>query len=82
MVEIKDQTTICGGFLLLFVLSQWEAMLPDSPLWYGEPNPVSKAVDYAKFRSRSHDAAIRVYDAAGNLIATHEHKGDFERSVE
>jgi hypothetical protein len=34
--------------------------------------------DYAKFRSRSHDAAIRVYDEAGNVIETHEHKGDFK----
>jgi hypothetical protein len=24
-------------------------------LWYGEPNAISNAVDYAKFRSRSHD---------------------------
>jgi hypothetical protein len=28
--------------------------------------------------SRSHDAAIRVYDEAGNVIETHEHKGDFK----
>jgi hypothetical protein len=35
-------------------------------LWYGEPNAISNAVDYAKFRSRSHDAVIRVYDGAGN----------------
>jgi hypothetical protein len=28
------------------------------------------------FYSRSHDAVIRVYDVAGNLIETHEHKGD------
>jgi hypothetical protein len=28
-------------------------------------------------RSRSHDAVIRVYDEAGNVIDTHEHKGDF-----
>jgi hypothetical protein len=27
--------------------------------------------------SRSHDAVIRVYDDAGNVIETHEHKGDF-----
>jgi hypothetical protein len=27
--------------------------------------------------SRSHDAVIRVYDAAGNVIETHEHAGDF-----
>ena len=46
-------------------------------LWYGEPNAVSNAVDHAKFRSRSHDAVIRVYDAAGNVIETHEQAGDF-----
>jgi hypothetical protein len=39
---------------------------------------VSDAIDYAKFRSRSHDAVIRVYDAAGNVIGVHEHKGDFK----
>jgi hypothetical protein len=27
--------------------------------------------------SRSHHAVIRVYDDAGNVIETHEHKGDF-----
>ena len=31
-----------------------------------------------KFCSRSHDAVIRVYDEGGNLIETHEHKGDFK----
>jgi hypothetical protein len=31
-----------------------------------------------KFFSRSHDAGIRVYDAAGNVIETHKHKGDFK----
>jgi hypothetical protein len=25
--------------------------------------------------SRSHDAAIRAYNQAGNIIETHEHKG-------
>jgi len=35
---------------------------------YGEPNAVSNAVDYAKFYSRSHDAVIRVYDDARNVI--------------
>jgi hypothetical protein len=49
-----------------------------SRLWFGEPNAASDAVDYAKFYSRSHDAVIRVYDAAGNVIETHEHKGDFK----
>jgi hypothetical protein len=28
--------------------------------------------------SRSHDAVIRVYDETGNVIETHEHKGDFK----
>jgi hypothetical protein len=37
--------------------------------------------NYAKFYSRSHDAVIRVYDAAGNVIDTHEHAGDFKRVV-
>jgi hypothetical protein len=31
-------------------------------------------------RSRSHDAVIRVYDDAGNMIETHEHKGDFKEA--
>ena len=52
--------------------------LPFGRLWYGEPNAISNAVDYAKFYSRSHDAVIRVYDEAGNVIETHEHAGDFK----
>jgi hypothetical protein len=28
--------------------------------------------------SRSPDAVIRVYDLTGNVIETHEHKGDFK----
>ena len=47
--------------------------LPFARLWYGEPNAVSNAIGYAKFRSRSHDAVIRVYDEAGNVVETHEH---------
>ena len=27
---------------------------------------------------RSHDAVIRVYDAAGNVIETHEQRGEFK----
>jgi hypothetical protein len=42
------------------------------------PNAMEYAVGYAKFRSRSHDAVIHVYDAAGNVIGTHEHKGQFK----
>jgi len=33
--------------------------------------------NYAKSHSRSHDAVIRVYDWAGNVIDTHEYKGEF-----
>jgi hypothetical protein len=46
-------------------------------LWYAGPNAISNAIGFAKFYSRSHDAVIRVFDAAGNVIETHEHKGDF-----
>jgi hypothetical protein len=28
--------------------------------------------------SRSADAVIRVYDDAGDMMETHEHKGDFK----
>ena len=52
--------------------------LPFGRLWYGEPNAIGNAVGYAKFRSRSQDAVIRVYDEAGNVIETHEHAGDFK----
>jgi hypothetical protein len=44
----------------------------------GKQDSVSNAVDYAKFYSFPHNAVIRVYDAAGNVIETHEHKGDFK----
>jgi hypothetical protein len=47
-------------------------------LWYGEPNATSNAIGYPKFYSRSHDVVIRVYDDAGNVIETHEHKGEFK----
>jgi hypothetical protein len=52
--------------------------LPFGRLWYGEPSAISNAIDYAKFRSRSHNAVIRVYDAADNVIETQEHKGEFK----
>jgi hypothetical protein len=38
----------------------------------------ANAIDYAKFRSRLHDAVIHVYDDAGNVIETHQHAGDFK----
>jgi len=50
-------------------------------LWYGVPNAIANAIGYAAHYSRSHDAAIRVYDDAGNVIETHEHAGDFKETV-
>ena len=50
-------------------------VLPSGRLWYED---ASAAVDYAKHSSRSHDAVIRVYDEAGNVIETHEHAGEFK----
>jgi hypothetical protein len=52
-------------------------VLPFGRLWYAEPNAVANAINYAKFFSRSHDAVIRVYGEAGNVIETHEQAGDF-----
>jgi hypothetical protein len=52
--------------------------LPFGRPWRAEPNAISDAIGYAKHRSRSHHAVIRVYDEAGNVIETHEHAGDFK----
>ena len=41
-------------------------------------NSVSNAIGCAMHYSRSADAVIHVYDAAGNVTETHEHKGDFK----
>jgi hypothetical protein len=43
-----------------------------------DPTAITNARGYAKHYSRSHDAVIRVYDEAGNVIETQEHKGDFK----
>jgi hypothetical protein len=52
--------------------------LPFGWLWYDGPNAISNAIGYAEHFSRSDNAVIRVYDEAGNVIETHEHKGDFK----
>jgi hypothetical protein len=49
--------------------------LPFGRLCYTE---LDDAIEDAKFHSRSHHAVIRVYDEAGNVIETHEHKGEFK----
>ena len=53
--------------------------LPFGRLWYDGPNAASNAIGYAEHFSRSHDAVIQVYDAAGNVIETHEHVGEFKQ---
>ena len=50
--------------------------LPFGRLWYDGPRAVANAIGYAIHHSRSHNAVIRVYDDAGNVIETHEHKGE------
>jgi hypothetical protein len=57
--------------------SNFSRYSPFGGLWYTGPNGVGNAIDYAKHSSRSHPAVIRVYDASGNVIETHEHKGTF-----
>ena len=52
--------------------------LPFGRLWYDGPNAASNAIGYAEHFSRSHDAVIQVYDAAGNVIETREHVGEFK----
>jgi hypothetical protein len=52
--------------------------LPFGKLWYAEPNAISNAIGYAKFRSRSQHAVIRVFDESGTVIETHEQAGDFK----
>jgi hypothetical protein len=47
-------------------------LISDAPafgrLWYSEPKAVSNAIDYAKHRSCSHNALIRVCDDSRNVI--------------
>jgi len=52
--------------------------LPFGRLWYPKPQA---AIGYAKFRSRSHDAVIRVYDEAGNVIENARARGQFQGAV-
>jgi hypothetical protein len=43
-------------------------------LWYDEPNAVSNAMH----SSQSHDAVIRIYDAAGNVIQRTSTRAEFK----
>ena len=52
--------------------------LPFGHFWFTGSNAASRAIECAKIRSGSHDFVIRLYDTAGNVIETYEHKGDFK----
>ena len=52
--------------------------LPFGRLWYDGSNAASNAIGYASQYSRSHDAVIRVYDEAGDVIQTQEQAGQFK----
>jgi len=52
--------------------------LPFGRLWYTQ---VSNAIGYAMHSSRSHHAVILVYDDAGSVIETPQHKADFKEWV-
>jgi hypothetical protein len=56
---------VYGGGEALIPPCWWRSLRDLGRLWYEQ---APDAVDYAKFYSRSHDAAIRVYDQAGNVI--------------
>ena len=56
-------------------------VLPFGRLWYGERDAIGTAIGYGKFYSRSHDAVIRVYDDAGNVVETHEYAGEFKEPL-
>jgi hypothetical protein len=48
-------------------------------LWFAGPNAIANAIKSAKFYSRSHDAVIRVYNEAGEVIDRHAQiAGDFK----
>ena len=51
---------------------------PLSNIEFRKSSPVSQAKgESLQICSRSHDAVIRVYDSAGNVIKVHEHAVDF-----
>jgi hypothetical protein len=55
--------------------------LPFGRLWYGEPNAVSNAIDYAKLRSRADDAVVRVFDSGWQCDRNARTRGRFQRVV-
>jgi len=61
---------------------RWRGFIVTEPLprisFRHADGSIATQFDYTKHYSRSHDAVICVYDAAGHVIETHEHKRDFK----
>jgi hypothetical protein len=74
-LRLKNRTVGCPGVRtahwLLFVFIRQSA----GGLWNDARALFSKDRLHS---SRSHDAVIRVYDEAGNVIEVHRHMGDFK----
>ena len=83
-VRIYNRSSFCHSFHsgslngMTLSTAPFESRMRISPrqkqAW---PFAIRNIVDHPKFYSRSHDAVIPVYDAAGNVIETRKHKGDF-----
>jgi len=73
IIRVDDFT--CDG---ITTCSANSSALPFGGLWYDR---AEDAIGYAKFYSRSHHAVIRVFDEAGNIVATEEHVGNFREPV-
>jgi len=57
--EVRPRKDKRGTDLISYVL-------PFGRLWYGGPDATANAIEYAKFRNRSHDVVIRVCDETRN----------------
>ena len=55
-------------------------MLLFARLCYAEPNAIENATGYPEQLQPIACAVIGVYDAACNVIETHEHAGDFKQT--
>ncbi len=70
---VQFQESIARAIASRNTTSRPERILPDGP-----PELLAASLfNYAKFYSRSHNAVIRVYDEAGNVIETHGQTGEF-----
>ena len=78
----SSNAKLYGGPLDFYAVAlRFWRMLPFGRLWYGEPNAIRNAIEYAKHCSRSHDAVIRVYNDAGDLVETHKHAAEFKSVI-